>query len=373
MTNKSLDRWLSPLLSSVDLNVLLDGGTPSKRLIGAIHDVSTGLTGPRDMVGHPYLDSDAYRAAYAAFWWPVTYIHARTVLNHTWVAGQGSLEVLDLGAGSGACSAALLDLAQASGATCTIHALDHSSEALKELQTLIEPRLGPSDQLHAHNVDIEFLDDSTTFDLIVLGHVFNELFTGDPNRGDLLTEFLKTLLARLKPGGRLVVIEPALKSTSQDLLRARDALALTTSARIIAPCTRIGPCPALEDDDWCHTSVSWTPPQYLQRLSQESGLDRTRLRFSYLVLSNEEAAPHPGSRVVSEPLHTKGRLRYMVCNPSGRYALVAPESRVKGETEPFRKLVPGTLIEHGPGIQKGDGLDISKSFVRVIARQEDPL
>ncbi len=234
--------------------------------------------------------------------------------------------------------------------------------------------------LQTEPADVESWDSDGPWDIIVLGHVLNELFTADQDRDTLLVRFAERLLSTLSPQGKLVIIEPALKSTSQDLLRLRDHLVRTTeldSLRIVAPCTRHDSCPALATDDWCLTSFTWKEPIFVRRLSEQTGLDRHRLKMSYLVLERDPL-PTPKtseriSRVVSEPLHTKGRLRYYVCDESGRYPVVAPESRLNDQTADFARLPPGTLVTFGPTTPKGDGLDVSKGFVRIVGRQEDPL
>lgn len=376
----NLNPWLEPLLTNQGLAHLLEGGNASSKLTQAIRDLSDGLTGERKLVGHDYLGDADMRAAYAAFWWPATYAHAYTVLNHAAGIGKnGAKRVLDMGAGTGACTAALLDLAMLHEADVHITAVDHSTAALEHLSRLVKS-VHPNAKLQTDAEDVESWDSSGPFDIIVLGHVLNELFTADHDRDRHLQTFIENLLASLSPQGRLVIIEPALKSTSQDLLRLRDHFinsAEPNNLRIVAPCTRHDSCPALATDDWCHTSFTWKEPIFVRRLSEQTGLDRHRLKMSYLVFERDPL-PTPKStgrisRVVSEPLHTKGRLRYYVCDESGRYPVVAPESRLNDQTADFARLPPGTLVTFGSTIPKGDGLDVSKGFVRIVGRQEDPL
>ena len=343
--------------------------TPPLALVDAVKQVSDGLIKERQLVGTAYLNTQLLREAYQTFWWPMTYLHAATILGHA-VELEDGARVLDLGVGGGSCSAAALDLANRNGVSIHLTALDHASEALGALETLLKPRLGGS-TLNTSALDLEFMDSTEQFDLIMLGHVLNELFTHDPNRDQLLIDFVNSTLERLKPNGKLVIIEPALRETSRTLHRVRDQV-LSSGASVVAPCTYQGPCPALQDNDWCHTSLSWEPPVYIQKISNLSGIDRTRLAFSYLVLT-QTPQKRDAYRIVSEPLHTKGRLRYLACGPEGRFPLVAPESRVKGENEVFRRLPPGDLIEFGAGLQKGDGLDISKTWVRRMGSQDEPL
>ena len=60
------------------------------------------------------------------------------------------------------------------------------------------------------------------FDLILMGHVVNELF-GGADAVSKRTALLETVLAKLKPRGTLLILEPALRDTSRALLQVRDA------------------------------------------------------------------------------------------------------------------------------------------------------
>ena len=118
--------------------------------------------------------------------------------------------------------------------------------------------------------------------------------------------------ALLAPGGTIVLVEPALRETSRELLaRARPLLALS-DCEIVAPCFWTGACPALaRERDWCHDAapVPSSP----------------RVDFSYLVL-REAAAGAPADpavvRIVSDPLPEKGRLKLYGCGATGRHLLV---------------------------------------------------
>src|SRR5262249_58540554 len=79
------------------------------------------------------------------------------------------------------------------------------------------------------------------FDAITLGHVLNELGRGAaaiPERAALL----ERAAAQVRPGGSLVVLEPALRDTSRELLQTRDLLVQRGFA-VRAPCLWRGACP----------------------------------------------------------------------------------------------------------------------------------
>ena len=128
----------------------------------------------------------------------------------------------------------------------------------------------------------------------------------------------------------MVILEPALRDTSRELLSVRDALVARGFA-VRAPCLWRGPCPALVRPPTGATpsgagrrrrcSTRWPAPP---RLHKEA------LKMSYLVLAPKgEDWPvlPPGRlfRIVSEPLEGKGRQRFMGCGPEGRMGLALQE------------------------------------------------
>jgi hypothetical protein len=202
------------------------------------------------------------------------------------------------------------------------------------------------------------------FDLVVASHLLNELLLDMQVHRQ--TEERLTRLAELvnrwgsdllAPGGLIVLVEPALRETSRDLLRVRDRLLAAGRLRVRAPCLYRGPCPALaRERDWCHDAAP--------------GLEtRRRVDYSYLVLDRNgdelgepvgdgEGRPGPGGagpeaswsagadgsvapeagalvRVVSDPLVEKGKLRLFVCGERGRFPLVRLDRHV---SEPNRSL-----------------------------------
>jgi ribosomal protein RSM22 (predicted rRNA methylase) len=148
------------------------------------------------------------------------------------------------------------------------------------------------------------------FDLIVAAHLLNELFVGRADRVALRARRAAAWAwSLLAPAGLLILIEPALRDTSRELLAVRDEL-LKANLHVVAPCFWQGPCPALASErDWCHDAAPVA--------------SRARVDFSYVVVRAEPIAPAPGfERVVSDPLPDKGRLRLFVCGEQGRRELV---------------------------------------------------
>jgi ribosomal protein RSM22 (predicted rRNA methylase) len=183
----------------------------------------------------------------------------------------------------------------------------------------------------------------------------------------------------LRPGGSLVVLEPALRETSRQLLEVRDLLVADGFA-VRAPCLFQGPCPArLRESDWCHAERAIEPPPLVEEIARAAGLRREAVKMSYLVLAPRGegwAPPPPGRvfRIVSEPLPGKGRLRYMACGPEGRLGLALQEKHVTEANRRFERLLRGDVVELTDVEPRGDGLRLGpESQVKMVARAGEPL
>jgi SAM-dependent methyltransferase len=194
------------------------------------------------------------------------------------------------------------------------------------------------------------------FDLVVAAHLLNELFAdrSPPERVELrarrVLAWSRSLLAA---GGLIVLVEPALRQTSRELLAVRDQL-LAAGLEVVAPCLWRGPCPALaRDRDWCHDAAPI-----------EHG---ARVDYSYLVLREPSAvgtALDPGPdptlfRIVSDPMVEKGRLRLFGCGPAGRQPLVRLDRHASPSNAPFDTLHRGDVANIAGTQMAGDGLRIA--------------
>jgi SAM-dependent methyltransferase len=261
--------------------------------------------------------------------------------------------VLDVGAGPAPLSMAALD----AGATSVI-AVDRSRAAL-DVGALLDSRIETRRWSFP-----ERLPDGP-FDTIMAGHLINEL--DDPDR------LAGELLARLQPGGSLVLIEPALRETSRGLLALRDRL-VASGVVIRAPCFFAGPCPALvRASDWCHAEHAVEVSPLVAGLAAEAQLRRDTVKFSYLIAGKGAwpAAPENVWRIVSEPLPEKGKLRLFGCGPVGRHPLVQP-TKLRDRQPVFAELERGDVATISTLVQRGDGLHLTpESRVDRIPRRGD--
>jgi ribonuclease Z len=254
--------------------------------------------------------------AYLLFYWPVSYLQARGILSEL---PRRPRTALDLGSGPAPVAFAALDAGAAE-----VVAADRSARALAAARSLAvaagEP-ISTREWNPARSAPLAELAGGHRFDLVTMGHVVNELFPGpdaDARRAGLLEQALELVapVARSSSSSRR-------SATPRALLRVRDLLVARGYA-VRAPCLFRGPCPALlRETDWCHAERPIEPPPIVAQLGKAAGLRKEAVKMSYLVLAPRGegwAAPPAGRvfRIVSEPLASKGRLRYMGCGPEGR-------------------------------------------------------
>lgn len=373
---KDLGRWMRRLLlvwreihrRPGPLDRLLSAEVRS--LGAAVRELSFGLTRDRKLAGARYMEDPRLLGAYLLYFWPVSYMQARQVLGE--LPSKQRL-VLDLGAGPAPAAFAALD----AGATQAT-ALDRSPRAL-ELARRLAVEAGEGLATGSWNPETAGRLPEGEVDLVIACHLVNELFKGSPSPIEARAHLLRQALNKVRPGGNLVVIEPALRETSRDLLAVRDLL-VASGLSVRAPCLFRGPCPALlKESDWCHADRAWEPPRLVLELARAAGLHKESLKMSYLVVSprgEDWQAPHPGRlfRIVSEPLAGKGRRRYIGCGPEGRTGLALQEKHRNPLNEDFFRLERGDVVSVTGTETRGDGLSLGKgSEAKRLVRAGRPL
>lgn len=255
---KDLERWMPRLVAVWRRAQKRPDGPPHltppelKKVGAAVKQLSLGLTRDRSLAGAKYLDDTNLLGAYLLFYWPVSYAQARQVLGELPFKPRS---VLDLGSGPGPFGFAALDAGAAE-----VTAADRSKPALalaRELAAEAEEALATRDWDPTQSAALP----DGEYDFILMGHVLNELFgKGEPALAKRTT-LLQSILGKLKRRGTLLILEPALRDTSRDLLMLRDRLVAQGYA-VRAPCMYQGNCPALiKPTDWCHAERGWTMPR----------------------------------------------------------------------------------------------------------------
>ena len=312
---------------------------PAGKSVGTVHE---GLVGKRALIGSPYLADPQLRAEYEADIAPRTRAALARVFAELGPRLAGVRRVLDLGAGTGAAGQAAR---QALGGDVEVTSVDRVAAVPGAIVADLRSARRPP------GVD-------GRFELILAAHLLNELSASlsIEDRAALVFAWGRELLAE---GGHIVLLEPALRETSRDLLAVRDRL-VGAGFFVVAPCFWQAACPALERDrDWCHSTAPWEPAEADRRAG------RSRVDFSYLVLGRAPGATDRERerdrrlfRVVSDPMVEKGRLRLFGCGPSGRHALVRLDRDRTDANADFGEAERGDILVVAATERAGDGLRI---------------
>ncbi|HEY2902806.1 MAG TPA: small ribosomal subunit Rsm22 family protein [Polyangia bacterium] len=323
------------------------GSRPPARVDGrdqAVARVHQGLVGERALIGTPYLGDARLRRAYDDTIAPRTGAALAKILAEVAPApatrAARRLRLLDLGAGTGAASEAF----RAHFGQVDVVAVDQvpaPGVLTADLERFdIPPRL------------------EGRFDFIVAAHVLNELHAREPLATRIAARARKAQVwcnRLLDDGGTLILLEPALRETSRELLAVRDQL-VAAGLVVVAPCLWIGPCPALgRERDWCHDTA----------VRADAKGPAARVDFSYLAVRTQgEPVTDPTLfRIVSAPLAEKGRLRIFGCGPAGRQPLVRLTRHESDSNAAFADLERGDLARVARTTFARDGLRITEETV----------
>lgn len=307
-------------------------------LADSVKRLTRGFTGYRNKIGSLYLDDPNLLGAYLLYYWPISYLQARSVISGLLARGMAlPSRILDCGSGPGPVAFALADAKreQDPKAKITIKLLDHSAGALDMAKALAlaayadDPLITVTsavwDPLKAKTATAQeqaFLDEHGPWDSISFGHSLNELWKDKPDSLTRRSTLLSQAARNLGAEGMVFVLEPALREFSDTLIALRDGL-VASGHPVLAPCLFQGPkCPALLAGQTCHGQSHLALPLTVQKLAGMAGLDKDSVAMAYLVFGSlGRPWPEAGSllRVLSEPMMNKaGRTRYMVCTPKGR-------------------------------------------------------
>ncbi len=271
--------------------------------------------------------------------------------------GAAPFRVLDLGAGLGTATWSFVEWLRSTAPhvqAVDVTAVDSSSGALRVMERLAASAgtMGwPKVTLKTRVADLRerpVNDVAPTggFDVVLLGSTLNEWLdlsdSGVPEFEPIAAR-LEQCVKTLRPGGAVVVVEPALRRVARMLHGVRDLLvARDNGVFVFGPCLTDRPCPMLGSDrHWCHGEKPWRMPQGLGELARGAGLRDQKVTYSYLTLRGEEG--HLGDavggekdlfRVVGSRLRHKGRSEWRVCGDGcSRLDEVAADGVLDGESE----------------------------------------
>lgn len=340
-----------------------------ERIRPSVQTLSDRFTTERHRATEVYGDDAETQLAYGLFFFPQTFMRTQFVLEECWrPAGAGEVRILDLGAGSGAAGfAALIRLGDR---PASLRAVDGSSVALQSLARAADAcrELWPNANVETAHASVSAVPDSAEkYGLILCSFALNELAERDSAFD--AAAWTQALMNRLEPGGLLVLLEPALKTTSERLEALRDRAAAEGWARIVGPCMHHARCPMLASGRyWCHEVRRWEPPPLAEKINRKLFRDLPHLKFSFLALTpgrGVDVDPSPlRARMVAPMMKERGKFTTRGCAADGAlhdYELLmrgfsSDEKREVAQTERGTRVEWEALVPLGNGALRASGM-----------------
>lgn len=148
-------------------------------------------------------------------------------------------------------------------------------------------------------------DQSEQYDLVVIGHVLNELA--------LPVQRSVVEAAWRRTRGLLLIVEPGTSAAFRVVRAARDQL-LELAAHTIAPCAHDAPCPL--QTEWCHFPQRLQRPAF-QRQARNAALMWEDSKFSYAAMARFSVAAPIWGRVLGDPSSNKAYAEAKVSDRGG--------------------------------------------------------
>jgi ribosomal protein RSM22 (predicted rRNA methylase) len=343
-------------------------------LAKGVAELSNIYTRQRQRITGKLLKDPLLHKAYLTYFLPCNLSKVKTILKEIFAHPRKSefvapnLRLLDLGCGPGTHVLGFLDfLAEEHVELDSVHcvAVDSLKRNLLDTHALFQRYVSlrrRPDKVAQCTLQTELaeliqplrLRPDLSFNFIVLGNVLNELFVGDEKRTQKRYEVISTVATKwLAPNGFLILIEPAMRETSRELLLLRDLLLERSDLKIYSPCVHSLHCPAVASDnlsDWCHEDRPWNAPSMIRDIDALVGNHKSSLKYSYTVFNRmgisvresalwqawreshlthySQTGEHPESpdspegphvwRVVSERIEEKGKSAAYFCGSKGR-------------------------------------------------------
>lgn len=342
------------------------------------------LTKDRESLPASYLKDQGLRSAYVRYFLPsnMKKVHLALTdlsLHPEQLLSKDKLRVLDVGAGPGTALLGLLAYfaGQARKPALSCFAVDRVAENLRIAEDLFasyRSGKGLEATISTIRADIENVKQAANepFDLVIFSNVLNELFPFDEDRIPRRAGLAKIILdLNLAKNGSAIIIEPALRETSREMLEVRNSL-LEQGFAVFSPCIANMKCSACENPrDWCHEEIPWDPPDLIKEIDRLTGLRKDAYKFSYVVLRKDDRSladvfGRESYRIVSEPLVTKGKMEFYVCGPKGRKLITRLDKDTSSKNVHFDKLKRGSIAGFIGVVDEGSRFKVGQETEVII-------
>lgn len=239
--------------------------------------------------------------AYAAARMPATYAAVSRALDLSLECCDLSPNsVLDVGAGTGAASAAAFAITGCEQITC----IEREQSMIDAGQKLLQAG-GISAQWICGDITANSSFTAQKADLVLSSYCLNELTPAARESA------VKSLWEAANQA--LLIVEPGTPAGFAQLKSARKQL-IALGANIAAPCPNINECP-ISQDDWCHFTVRVARTRLHKQLKGAS-VPYEDEKFCFIFALRGEAVSC-AARIMRHPRIDSGRVTLSLCTPNG--------------------------------------------------------
>lgn len=260
--------------------------------------LSARYRGERD--GGPLVRTALDARSYAAMLMPATYAQISGALAQTSerMPDWAPQSLLDIGSGPGTATWALLERFPLLQSVTSIERDEHLDALARLLHRAHDV---PVDQ---RSMDITAAREWPVHDVVVIGHVLNELSASDR----------AAVIARAWAATKqvLLIVEPGTSAFFPIITDARQQL-IEAGAAVVAPCTHTEACPMR--GDWCHYATKIARPDF-QRHARQATLPYEEAKYSFVAVSRLPVVG-AGVRVLHDPTTHKGYITLEHCSARG--------------------------------------------------------
>lgn len=359
-----------------------------ERLEPVVAELSDSFTTARTAGFGAYARAPFAWLAYSLFFFPQTFMRLRWIVQEAARAAgpvpdrarDKPLRVLDLGAGTGAASAAWLSAwPRPPDLAVDLTAVDASDDALALLKDMIHGNralFGPVDlTVHCADLRSETRRLPGDWDVVLISYALNEAFREATDHE--LRAWWRLLADRLAPGGVLLVCEPLVLSGIPIMVKLREwALEPDTGLHALAPCLHQLACPMADGaTGWCHDVRHWRVSQAIETLNRHLFRSVHDLKYSFLALTRQPVSSEDDAgfaRLVAPVSMLNGRWSFVGCAADG--CLRTYEVLQRGFDRPGRDAVDslerGDVVRFKSPVLLGDGLTYRAGLLSRITNDQ---
>lgn len=295
--------------------------------------------------------------AYLLYFLPLNYYKLVKLLENNFYSDfnikfNDTVNVLDIGAGPGTASLALLSYLKdnkGQDKKVNITMVDKNKKILSMGKNIIREFSNNNSQ----TTQIEYYNEplllqglskiNRKYSVIFLANVLNEM--QDRNKMERFNLLLMLFNRLLEENGIIVLMEPGTRIASRDLIALRDLLIFegkfNAPFNIIAPCTHYNRCVLhnKDDRDWCFRSEKFEihDTKFFEKLLFDLKMEYI-FHYSYLIISKTKPIDNPNQmRIISDYIKDGDKNFYICCNSRGKTKLLTLNMKKykRGDIAPF--------------------------------------